>query len=467
MKRIFIISGVLIAIAALIAFNKITSKKGIVNTFTEVKKGIFEISVANSGELIAEKSVDIKGPEIGQSNNQQGGPQGGNRGGGGPGGGGGGGARGGGGGGDMHAMELKIQDIVPEGTIVKEGEYIAQLDRTSYSNTLKDAEETLTTYQTNVEMKILDTAVVLTGLRDDIKNQRFAVEEASITLAQSKYEPPATIRQAEIALDKAQRTLQQKIKGYQLQVARNLSDIRREKLRLSRQIRLVSDLQEFLSKFTITAPSSGMVIYKRERNGTKRKAGSNVNPFDRVIATLPDLSLMISKVYVNEIDVSKVKSGQKANITIDAFPKKAFTGTVSSIANIGEQLPNSDAKMFEVQIKVDGFDPDLRPSMTTSNKIVIKTYEDALFIPSECVQAGADSIPFVYEKNKTKQVVVLGESNEKNVMIEKGLDPKKTIYVITPSDPANFKLVGEDLIPIIRERNKAKRIENERYRKQI
>ena len=44
----------------------------------------------------------------------------------------------------MHAMELKIQDIVPEGTIVNEGDYIAQLDRTSYANTLKDALETLT-----------------------------------------------------------------------------------------------------------------------------------------------------------------------------------------------------------------------------------------------------------------------------------------------------------------------------------
>jgi hypothetical protein len=176
---------------------------------------------------------------------------------------------------------------------------------------------------------------------------------------------------------------------------------------------------------------------------------------------------MISKVYVNEIDISKVKPGQKVNINVDAFPKKAFTGSVISIANIGEVLPNSDAKMFEVQIKVDGSDPALRPSMTTGNKIIIKTFEEALFIPSECVQAGPDSIPFVYEKNKTKQVVVLGESNEKNVMVEKGLEPGSTIYVIPPEDPESFKMVGDDLVPIIHERNKAKRTENERYRKQI
>lgn len=435
-KRILIFAGVFVAIAALFAFNKMTSKRGTFNTFTEVKRGNFEITVTNSGELLAEKSIDIKGPEIGRGSDHgpggDHGPQ--------------------GRGGDMHAMDLKIQDIVPEGTIVKEDDFIAQLDRTSYANTLKDELDNLKTLQTNVEMKILDTAVVLTNLRDDIKNQKYVVEEAEITLAQSKFEPPATIRQAEISLDKAKRALQQKKKGYELTVAQNIADINHQKLHLSRGTRLVNDLQDFLANFTITAPSSGMVIYKKERNGNKRKTGSTVNPFDRVIATLPDLSSMISKVFVNEIEISKVKTGQKVIINVDAFPEKTFSGTVASIANIGEVLPNSDAKMFEVQIRVDGSDPALRPSMTTGNKIIIQTFNDAVFIPSECVQAGADSIPFVYEKNKTKQIVVLGESNEKNVIVRQGLEPGTTIYVIPPDESDKFKLVGENLIPIIRER---------------
>jgi hypothetical protein len=453
MKRIFIITGIVVAIAALIVFNKLTSKSDIVNTYAEVKKGIFEITVTNSGELIAEKSLDIKGPEIGRGSDQdrnQGSNQGRNQG-----------SNQGSNqgriqqgpqvrGGDMHAMELKIQDIVPEGTIVNEGDYIAQLDRTSYNNTLKDELENLTTLQTNLEMKILDTAVVLTNLRDDIKNQKYAVEEAAITLAQAKYEPPAVIRKAETNLDKSQRTLEQKKMSYALRVAQTLAEIDYQKLILARGTRLVNDLQEFLAKFTITAPSSGMVIYKKERNGTKRKVGSNVNPFDRVIATLPDLSSMISKTYVNEIEVSKVKTGQKVNINIDAFPEKTFTGNVISIANVGEQLPNSDAKMFEVQIKVDGSDPALRPSMTTGNKIIIKTFNDAVFIPTECVQTGPDSIPFVYGKNRTKQIVMLGESNEKNVIVEQGLEPGATIYLVSPEQPEKFRLVGENLIPIIK-----------------
>ena len=66
----------------------------------------------------------------------------------------------------------------------------------------------------------------LSNLRDNIKNLRFAVEEAEITLQQSKYEPPTTIRQAEINLDKAKRSLDQSVKGYALRVEQARSEMR-------------------------------------------------------------------------------------------------------------------------------------------------------------------------------------------------------------------------------------------------
>ena len=161
-------------------------------------------------------------------------------------------------------------------------------------------------------MKILDTAVTLSNLRDNIKNLRFSVEEAAITLQQSKYEPPTTIRQAEISLDKANRSLDQAIRGYSLRVEQAKSDMRTMKNNLSEEQQRVSDLQTVLSKFIITAPSDGMIIYKRDRMGAKRKVGSSISPWDNVVATLPDMSSMISKTYVNEIDVSKVKIGSES-----------------------------------------------------------------------------------------------------------------------------------------------------------
>jgi multidrug efflux pump subunit AcrA (membrane-fusion protein) len=432
MRRTVIITAVVAGaiVIALVLFNKFASRKNTVSAYAEVKRGAFEITVTNSGELEAEKSIDIMGPEIQQSGSGQRG-------------------RGGRGGG-MRLTSFKIQDIVAEGTIVNQGDYIAQLDRTDYDNTLKSALENLTTLRSDLEMAILDTAVTLTSLRDAIKNQKITVEEAEITLEQSKFEPPATIRQAEINLDKQRRALEQRMKNYELRKARALTNIRQRQNRLAEGIELVESLQTFLAQFTITAPAQGMVIYKEEFNGSKRKAGSQVNPFDRVIATLPDLSSMISKTFVSEIEVNKVAVGQKVTMTVDALPGKSWTGTVTSVANIGEQLENSDAKMFEVLIKVDGINSELRPAMTTYNKIIIKAFDDVVYIPTECVHTGTDSIPFVYKKNKTRQIVVLGDMNEKNIIVKEGLEPGTSLYLIAPEEASKFKLVGKDLIAGIR-----------------
>jgi multidrug efflux pump subunit AcrA (membrane-fusion protein) len=451
MKRTFITTGIVVAftVIALVIFNKLTSKKDKAEIYTQALQGKFEITISAAGELLAESSIDIMGPDFAEAaqNSRQG-----NRGG-----------RGGPGGGGFHLSDFKIQDIIAEGTMVKKGDYIAQLDRSTYDNMLKDAEENLKTLQTNVDMKILDTAMTLTALRDDIKNQRFTVEEASITLAQSKYEPPATIRQAEISLDKAQRGLEQKLKTYDLQVAQTIADIRHQKIHLQDGKDLVSSLENFLAQFTIRAPADGMVTYYKDRLGTKRKVGSNVNPFDRIIATLPDLSSMLSKTYVSEIEVNKVQPGEKVDIKVDALPDKAFNGIVANVANVGEQLPNSDAKMFEVLIKLNGTDPSLRPSMTTGNRILVKSFDNVVYIPTECVHTGADSIPFVYTKNKSKQFVVVGDFNDKNIIVEQGLDPGTSVFLATPEDADSFRESNKNLIPVIRDRERAKRIANNAY----
>ena len=431
-KTSFITGGLFVAFLALYLFSSSNSGKTAVNLFTEVRRGEFEIAIVSAGELIAERSVDIKGPELG-------------------------------GGRDIRSVHVKIQDLVPEGTIVNEGDFIATLDRTEFNNNLKDELEDLAQRKSRLELKLLDTAIILNDLRDKIRNQAFIVNEAEITFNNSKYESPTVIRQAEIDLDRSQRVLDQMKRNYTRVEAQNRTDIFNQTTRINRVSRRVKDLEEVLAGFTVTAPASGMVIYKRERHGNKRKIGSTISPMDRVVATLPDLTSLISKTYVNEIDISKVKPGQKVNIAIDAFPAKAYNGVVSFVANIGEKLPNTSDKVFEVQVRLNESDPALRPSMTTGNKIIISTFVDVVYIPAECVQAGNDSIPFVYRKDKTKQVVLLGATNEKNVIIEKGLEPGSMIYIANPENPEKFKLTGEEIIPEIRDREKIRKAENKTY----
>jgi hypothetical protein len=108
-------------------------------------------------------------------------------------------------------------------------------------------------------------------------------------------------------------------------------------------------------------------------------------------------------------------------------------------------------------VKIDGSDPALRPSMTTSNKVVIKTFSNVIYIPTECVHAGADGIPFVYTKNKTRQIVITGEANDKNIVIERGLKPKQLVYLVQPENAEDFKFEGEELRTLFTDRATARR----------
>jgi hypothetical protein len=286
-------------------------------------------------------------------------------------------------------------------------------------------------------------------------------------MEQSLYEPPATQRKAKNDYDRALRNYEQELQRYDLRQEQESGKVKDIQIKLSRKESEYNDILHLLGRFTIYAPKPGMVIYLKEWGGSKRKVGSIISPWDRTIATLPDLSVMVSKTYVNEVDISKIKVGQTVRLGVDAFPDRKYTGTVTDVANVGEQLRNSDAKVFEVLVRMNQSDSILRPSMTTSNEILISTIQDVVYIPLEALHA--DSVPFVYRTNGTKQVVIPGEMNDNFRIIEQGLEEGNEVYLSTPEHPEKFELVGLNLIQLLKEqetKRKEDALQQEREREQ-
>ena len=429
-KHYIAIASVLIVIVAIIIFRP--GKSDALKQLTvKVEKGEFEILVTTTGELQAKSSVDIMGPsELRNSRS-------------------------------IRIRNIKIQDLVPEGTVVDSGEYVGELDRSEVGTSLKDLEDELETSESQCLKMQLDTTMQLRELRDQLVNLKFVMEEKQIVLEQSKFEPPATIRQATIDLERSRRAFEQANDNYSLKVQQAKANMREASISLDKARRKVNELKNVIQKFTIYAPQSGMVIYKKEWSGQKRKVGSMINPWDLTIATLPDLSTMNSKTYVNEIDISKVKAGQEVRMGIDAFPEKKYTGQIIEVANIGEQLQNTDAKVFEVIISVDQSDSIMRPAMTTSNQIVTSIFSDVLFVPLEAIH-NEDSLSFVYTRSNKKQIIITGETNENYIIIEQGLNEGDNIYISIPDNIEKFKLSGKELIPVIKERERLKREEEKK-----
>jgi HlyD family secretion protein len=162
----------------------------------------------------------------------------------------------------------------------------------------------------------------------------------------------------------------------------------------------------------------------------------------------------MSKTYVNEVDVRKVKPGQKVEVGLDAYPDKKLSGVVIRVANVGEQRPNSDAKVFEVAVEIKGSDATLRPSMTTSNKIIAMMIDSAVFIPLECLHSLSDTITYVFKKNgvaTVKQEVMVGETNANDVVILAGLTIEDKVHLSTPPGK------DDDKINLLKEMNGKRR----------
>jgi HlyD family secretion protein len=388
-----------------------------------VKFGKFDITVTTTGELEAKSSEKINGPV-----NLR----------------------------DFRIWQIKIEDIIPDGTVVDSGDYIATLDRTELVNKMKDQELEIEKLETQFTKTQLDTTLELRTNRDNLVNLKYALEEAQIVVDQSIYEPPATQRQTKIELERAQRNYEQAVENYGVKLKKSEADM--QEINTSKK-KVQSDYNKMvalLNEFTIYAPKSGMVIYRRGWDGQKQGIGSQISVWDPVVAELPNLKEMKSKTYVNEIDISKVKVKQDVRIGVDAFPDKKFTGTVTEVANIGQQLPNSNAKVFEVSIEVNEFDSILRPAMTTKNEILTSSLDSVLFIPLDCVQSN-DSMSYVYTDNSRKEVI-LGPANENEVIIKAGLTAGEEVYLVPPSDAEKSKLIRLD--PEIIERFRHEKVRN-------
>jgi len=373
-----------------------------------VRYGDFKVVVTTTGELRASKFVQVTGPAQAQS---------------------------------VNVYQTKISSIVPEGTVVKEGDVIADLDRAPAATRMNDISLSLQKAQAEFTTAQLDSTLNLAQAREDVRTAEYLVEEKKLAKEQAKFEAPTIKRQAEIDFDKAERALEQSKRNLDTKTKQAVAKMSSVAADLGRQQNQLKNIQEVMSSFTIRAPSPGMVIYIREYNGKKKGVGSQWNAWDNAVATLPDLTQMESQTYINEVDVRKIAVGQKVLITLDADPTKKLDGVVTAIANVGEQRPNQDSKVFEVKVQVTKADTTLRPGMTTANAIEVSSVASVLSVPLEAV-ANEAGYAYVYKKSGgriIKQMIEPGVTNDNEMVVKRGLTKEDRVLLTVPADRSGIR----------------------------
>lgn len=371
-------------------------------------KGDFAVTIVTTGELQAKNSIEINGPEQARA---------------------------------AGIWQMKISNLIAEGTVVKKGQFVAELDKAEIANRLKESELSVQKLEAQYTQTTLDSTLALSQARDELVNLVYGLEEKKIVLEQSSYEAPAVQRQAQIDYDRTERTIAQAKKNYVTKTKQSIAKIQAVEADLMKERQKMETLRAVMMQFTIQAPADGMVVYAREWNGKKKVVGATVSPWEPTVATLPDLTMMESITYVNEVDIQKIVVGQSVLLRLDADPNKKLSGSIVQVANIGEQRPNSDSKVFEVRIIINDRDTTLRPAMTTANEITVAKLQNVLSVPLEAVHT-QDSTTFVYVKNggTVKQEVKLGLQNDNAAVVLQGVSEQDEIFLSPPPNASELKV---------------------------
>lgn len=399
--------SILILLLVIILFSSVGSSADSNVPLFSVKKDAFLISITENGEIKAKNSISITAPRVRSS--------------------------------------LKIVELVPEGNYVKPGEIIARFDPTEALVKLKDAEAQLEIARSNRAKLVANHQSDMAQMESDLKSAELSFELSKLNLEQMKFEAEAKRREAELQHNKNELNFERTKQTSESKKIIQKSEMENMDVEIRQKISELEKAQRDLDALTLMSLAEGLVVYgiNWSNQGQKFQIGDQPWP-GQTIVTLPDLSKMESHTYVNEVDISKIKVGQKVEVKLDAFQDSIFLGKVSNVARLGKQKDNqSTIKVFDVFVEIKGVSEILKPGMTTSNKIIIDKIEDQIFIPHEALFENESKL-FVYKQDGSgfdEIDVKIGNKSDDFIVIKSGLQDGDVVALRDP----NKEIINDEI----------------------
>jgi RND family efflux transporter MFP subunit len=207
------------------------------------------------------------------------------------------------------------------------------------------------------------------------------------------------------------------------------------------QTRQRKDLTEQLGKCTIRAQKSGLVVY----GGSGENYYGNQDPIRegatvrerQAIITIPDMTRMSVNVKIHESYIKKIKKGQKARITVDAFPDTVLEGEVTKLGVLPDsqnRWMNPDLKVYNTTIAVNGTYDWVKPGMSAKVEILVNKLSDVVYVPVQAISP-SDGKQICYVAGAFKperREVEVGDFNDQFIEIKRGLKAGERVLLRLP-----------------------------------
>ena len=374
-----------------------------------------------------------------------------------------------------------VISVVPDGTMVKKGDILCELDASEYREMLRQQQMTVQRAQADHRQTELDLDVArmsVTEFKEGTLSEALKELEGLIALNESTWERSSDrLNWARRMLGKgyvpisqlSTERINEKRSAFLLKQSRTELAVFREytaprvmrglegDLRAAEAMLMYQDqrlqrhrerqemLERQVERCTIRAPHDGFVIYAGDdQRPIKIEEGMVVHQ-KQDLFYLPNLTKMLAMAMVHESVASRVQPGMKAWVRIEGLPGQVLKGHVTSVAQLPTQNYLNDVRYFYTEVVLDTIPPGLRPGMTAEVEIATQSRQEVLSIPIEAlaIEEGEDVCYVVSEDGIERREIGVGQSTAGLLEVTAGLDEGEQVVLY----PAPFDERLETLSP--------------------
>jgi RND family efflux transporter MFP subunit len=195
-----------------------------------------------------------------------------------------------------------------------------------------------------------------------------------------------------------------------------------------------ANLRDKLTKTVIRAPHDGTLLLRDLTEGQVVTSAAAQNG-GTLLGEVADLSGLMVRTNVNEIDVARLKVGDAAHVRIDPLRNLMLAGTVRRIATSATESPIDRTRVFPVDVVLDAPDPRLRPGMSATVTFTLSHADHTPAIPLSAVFTTAESVRYVFVRTTTgfaPRAIDIGIADTRRVQILAGLEPGDEVALTRP-----------------------------------
>jgi len=325
----------------------------------------------------------------------------------------------------QYGYQFKIIGLADHGKIVHKGDSIIKLDPSSIYRIIIEREDLLENVRADAKKQIVQNANNMQELNAQYKSELATYDLKKLEVNRSKFDSDVKKRIKRLEFQ------QESIKLYKIR--RNLDlrpklddfDSRVQRIKVTQAQDALNNAKETLKLFLIRSPLDGIfqvAVNEWTENPQMWKVGDT--PYQgQILASIPDVTFMKVKTYVNETDAKKVYTGMKVIVRLDALPSVLFKGSVTEISKIC--VARDKEKVFNTVVTIDDSDIRLKPGMTVNCEYILYESDKNIFVPNNCLlKEQGHSYVFLKKGGSVKKVEVQsGAANVNHTIITAGLKP--------------------------------------------